>query len=186
MTITSGLEVRADCCACQGKILKTGCFSELHGAFLLIWSLPLYPAVIITSGSEPPPAVFTGLGQAQQSAVSFHISANSLENAVHDLNYSDGILRAATSNGVIEFDLETGERTRYSTDEGLPRNFIRSIYRDTNGINWIATRSNRIVDIENKNEIAIGYELDFVSVTEDNKGTVMGCHEWQRYSEDRQ
>ncbi len=101
----------------------------------------------------------------------FHISDNSLENAINDLEYNDNILRAATNSGVFEFNLQTGEKNHYSTNEGLPHNFIRSIYKDTKGTNWIATRSSRLVDITNSQAIRIaGVELDFIAVTEDNQG----------------
>jgi len=111
------------------------------------------------------------LDHEDQQAESFHVSANSLENTVNDLQYHDGILKAATNNGVIVFDLKAGERLRYSTNEGLPRNQIRSIYRDSEGIDWISVRSNRLVDIENRHEIRIAEgELEFIAVTEDYKG----------------
>ncbi len=111
------------------------------------------------------------LAEGTQRAMQFHVSANSLENIINDLNYSQGILRAATNNGVIEFNLQTGEVNNYTTNEGLPHNQIRSIYRDYDNINWIATRSNRLVDVAVNNIIRIaGVELDFVAITQDNKG----------------
>ncbi|MFO7922669.1 MAG: two-component regulator propeller domain-containing protein [Bacteroidales bacterium] len=111
------------------------------------------------------------LDSDDQKITEFHVSANSLENTINDLACNKGILRAATSNGVLEFNLIMGEMNRYSTNEGLPHNSIRSIYLDNEGISWIATRSNRLLDAENKNVKRIaGIELDFVSIAQDNKG----------------
>ena len=111
------------------------------------------------------------LDQRVQRAAPFHVSQNSLENIINDLDYDNGILRAATNGGVFEFDLQSGEKHHYSTNEGLPHNFIRSIYSDSDGVNWISTRSNRLVDITDSHEIRIAtIEIDFVAVTQDHKG----------------
>jgi ligand-binding sensor domain-containing protein len=112
------------------------------------------------------------LSPGVQRAEPFHLSANSLENAINDFNFKDGILSAATSNGVFVFNLKTGGISRFSTNEGLPHNFIRSIFRDTQGNNWVATRGNRLVDISNNISISTGVELEFTAVTEDKTGNL--------------
>ncbi len=111
------------------------------------------------------------LDKSSLRAERFHFSANSLENAIHHLEYGDGLLMASTSSGVLEFDTETGERRRFGTDEGLPHNFIRSIYSAYDGTNWVATRGNRIVDVEDNKSIRVAsMELDFIALTEDAEG----------------
>jgi len=114
------------------------------------------------------------LDRSSLTAERFYFSAYSLENAVHDLQYDNGLLRAATSSGVLEFNLETAERLRFGTDEGMPHNYIRSIFQASDGTNWVATRGNRLVDIEiaeNRRTIMIpSMELDFVALTEDAEG----------------
>lgn len=109
--------------------------------------------------------------KGEERAYPYFTSANSLENTINDLNYSKGILHAATNSGVLEFNLGTGELSQYGTNEGLPHNHIRSLYLDDSGVNWVSTRSNRLVDIYNKNTIRIaGIEIDFVAVTQDHHG----------------
>ncbi|TVR73358.1 MAG: hypothetical protein EA408_05105 [Marinilabiliales bacterium] len=107
------------------------------------------------------------------SASRFHFSANSLENSIHDLDHENGVLRAATSSGILEFDLVGGERKRLGTDEGMPHNFIRSVFTASDGTKWVATRGNRIVDAENSRSVGIAsMELDFVAITEDHNGNL--------------
>ncbi len=111
------------------------------------------------------------LEKGSQRAEAFHVSANSTENSINDLICSDGFLMAATNGGVFEFNPETGESNRYSTNEGLPHNYIRGIHTDQNGITWVATRSNRLVDIRNTRDIRIAQtELEFSAITHDNIG----------------
>ncbi|MFP4366054.1 MAG: two-component regulator propeller domain-containing protein [Bacteroidales bacterium] len=106
-----------------------------------------------------------------RNAVPFHVSANSLENSINDLEYHNGTLRAATNSGVFEFDLESGEVNQYTTYEGLPHNLIKSLYTDSEGITWIATLSNSLVDVETSNEIGIaGIALDIVALEQDKEG----------------
>jgi ligand-binding sensor domain-containing protein/serine phosphatase RsbU (regulator of sigma subunit) len=102
----------------------------------------------------------------------FHQSANSLENSINDLNCRDNVLIAATSNGVIEFNLATGEIKNYRTDEGLTHNHIRSIFTDNENNDWVSTRGNRLTDIMNNNAINTGVELEFIAVTQDNNGNI--------------
>ena len=106
-----------------------------------------------------------------QKADPFYVSANSLENTINDLECNEMTLLAATNSGIFEFNIEADSSRRYSTNEGLPHNLIRSIYTDTDGVNWISTRSNRLVNVNNKREIGIaGIEIDFVAAVQDNKG----------------
>ncbi len=103
-------------------------------------------------------------------AASFHLSANSTENSINHLLFSDGILLAATNGGVFEFKLQTGEQARYTTMEGLPRNNIYSIFKDNEGITWAFTRGNRLANIQNTREIRITQgEIVFVAATLDQR-----------------
>jgi ligand-binding sensor domain-containing protein/serine phosphatase RsbU (regulator of sigma subunit) len=111
------------------------------------------------------------LRKGEEKAESYHISDNSPENSINDLSYSRGTLVAATNNGVYEFNLKTGINNRYTTYEGLPHNFIRGIHTDNDGLHWIATRSNRLIDINNTRELRVaGSELEFISITQDHHG----------------
>jgi ligand-binding sensor domain-containing protein len=111
------------------------------------------------------------IGFGDERATAYHVSANSLDNIINDLEYNNGYLRAATSNGVLEFNLQTNERKHYTTNEGLPHNFIRDIFTDEDGTTWIATRSNGLVDIEDRRSARItSAELDFVAVRQDHNG----------------
>jgi ligand-binding sensor domain-containing protein/serine phosphatase RsbU (regulator of sigma subunit) len=112
------------------------------------------------------------LAPDSEKAELFHHSANSLENTIHDLTCRNNILIAATSNGVIEFNLVTGEIKNYRTNEGLPHNFIRSIYTDNENNDWISTRGNRLMDITNNTVISTGFELEFIAVTQDKTGNL--------------
>ena len=112
------------------------------------------------------------LVQGSEKAESFHQSANSLENTINDLICHDNILIAATSNGVIEFNLSNGEIKNYRTNEGLTHNFIRSIYNDNENNDWVSTRGNRLMDITNNTVISTGVELEFIAVTQDNTGNI--------------
>ena len=113
------------------------------------------------------------LSQGGNRAEPFHISGNSLENVINDLEYNDNILLAATNSGVFEFNLITGEKTRYGTDEGLPHNVINSIYQDDSGVTWVATRSNRLVNLQDKQPLRIAdIELNFVALSQDKKGRI--------------
>jgi ligand-binding sensor domain-containing protein/serine phosphatase RsbU (regulator of sigma subunit) len=106
-----------------------------------------------------------------QNASPFFVSANSADNTVNDLAYHNGILTAATNNGVFEFNLRDGSRNRFGTHEGLPHNFIRGLHTDTDGTTWIATRSNRMVDSRNTREIRVLQgEIEFSALTRDHHG----------------
>jgi ligand-binding sensor domain-containing protein/serine phosphatase RsbU (regulator of sigma subunit) len=106
-----------------------------------------------------------------QNASPFFVSANSADNSINDLAHHNGILKAATNNGVFEFNLTDGERKRYGTHEGLPHNFIRGLHTDPDGTTWIATRSNRMVDSRNTTEIRVLQgEIEFSALTRDHTG----------------
>ena len=110
------------------------------------------------------------LRKGEVKAVSFHISDNSPENSINDLSYSKGTLVAATNHGVYEFNLETGISKRYTTYEGLPHNFIKGVHTDNDGLHWIATRSNRLIDSKKTRELMVaGSELEFIAITQDHQ-----------------
>jgi ligand-binding sensor domain-containing protein/serine phosphatase RsbU (regulator of sigma subunit) len=111
------------------------------------------------------------LDREKDKAESFHVSVNSLENSINDLVFNNGILVAATNSGVFEFDLNTDQSYRFTTYDGLPHNFIKGIFTDHSGVNWIATRSNRLIDSKNSRELRIANaELEFIAITQDLKG----------------
>jgi ligand-binding sensor domain-containing protein/serine phosphatase RsbU (regulator of sigma subunit) len=103
-----------------------------------------------------------------------HVSQNSLENMVNSITGNKATIWVATNNGVLSIDRESGEKTRYSTNEGLPHNKIRQVFIDSQGIVWIASRSNSLFAInkEIKHTIQENMVLEFTSITEDEKGNL--------------
>lgn len=59
----------------------------------------------------------------------------------------DGFLWIGTINGLNRLDQETGEFTRYTTQEGLPNNVIYGIIEDYRGHLWLST-NNGIADFD--------------------------------------
>jgi ligand-binding sensor domain-containing protein/serine phosphatase RsbU (regulator of sigma subunit) len=103
-----------------------------------------------------------------RNAYSFFVSPNSPENSINDLAYNNGILNAATNNGVFEFNLKGGEVTRYGTP-WLPHNLIRGLHTDPDGTTWVATRSNRMIDSRSSREIRVLQgEIEFSAITRDH------------------
>jgi ligand-binding sensor domain-containing protein len=61
----------------------------------------------------------------------------SSDNTVLDMLVDGNELWAATSNGVIHWDMETGSRRIYTTRDGLGSNETREIIRDSRGNIWV-------------------------------------------------
>ncbi len=61
----------------------------------------------------------------------------------HDLNSihrgRDGVLWIGSPDGLVRYDPETNESTRYTREHGLPDNMIYSIEEDSDGVLWIGT-----------------------------------------------
>ncbi len=106
----------------------------------------------------------------------YHFDENSLENTINALDSRDGILWVATNNGVLAITESTGAVKRFSTSEGLPHNRIQDVFVDSEGIVWIATRSNGLFSLNSERSIQItgpsGLSLEFVSIDEDEYGNL--------------
>ncbi len=108
-------------------------------------------------------------------ATPYFSSRNSSENSVNYLLFDNdkNELWMATNGGVFRFNMDTGERRRFGTDEGLPYNFIRNLYKDSNNEIWAATRSKGPLNLTTRRDIQIsGIDLNFTSVTEDKEGNL--------------
>ncbi|MDX9694557.1 MAG: two-component regulator propeller domain-containing protein [Bacteroidales bacterium] len=101
-------------------------------------------------------------------------SANSLENTVNSITGSDEQVYVATKNGVLVFNLKTGEKTLFGTSQGLPHNDIRFVYLDSYKNPWVATKSNGIFSLNDSLKYIIEgtFKLDFSSITEDMDGNM--------------
>jgi len=107
-----------------------------------------------------------------KSARSYYYAESSMENMVNSITGNENLVWVGTNNGVIEIDLNNGNKRHLSTTDGLPHNKINDIYLDSSGTAWIATRTNGLYSINStaEHKIAGSYVLEFVSITEDNDG----------------
>ncbi len=67
--------------------------------------------------------------------------SNSLpDNIIYDIAQAGGYLWLATRSGLVRFDTQNKQQFRlFTTDDGLPENYIRSLITDDNGRLWAAT-----------------------------------------------
>jgi ligand-binding sensor domain-containing protein/serine phosphatase RsbU (regulator of sigma subunit) len=108
----------------------------------------------------------------------YAFSQNSLENVINAITGDTKNIWIATNGGVMNYNLDDGTHTHYTTMEGLPHNKIRDIFIDSEGNVWIATRSNGLYCITSKKEglrIEARTELEFVSITEDKDSEIWGA-----------
>lgn len=105
-------------------------------------------------------------------AVKYYSTESSLENSINSIAAFENLLWVGTNNGVIEIDINTGNKRHLSTTDGLPHNKINNVFVDSRGIAWIATRTNGLYSINSTAEHKIygSFVLEFVSITEDNNG----------------
>jgi serine phosphatase RsbU (regulator of sigma subunit) len=99
-------------------------------------------------------------------------SQNTLENSINDIIGLADSIWVATNGGVFHFVLTTGKRKHFTTIDLLPHNKVRSLYMDSSGDIWVATRSNGLYNLSDQDELQIDIpsELEFISLTEDGKG----------------
>jgi len=104
--------------------------------------------------------------------VKFHSSENSLENVINAIDGKENLLWVGTNNGVIRIDIRTGEKTIFTTSDGLPHNKISDVFVDSKSNTWIATRANGLYSVNSNNEYRIrgNFVLEFVAITEDDNG----------------
>ncbi len=106
--------------------------------------------------------------------VSFYKSNNSLGNKVNSLTGNESKIWAGTENGVLEFDIKTGQRKLFNTSQGLPHNNIKFIYIDSENNSWVATKSQGIFSINSELNYSIesNINFEFTSITEDANGDI--------------
>ncbi len=105
----------------------------------------------------------------------FMKSQNSLENKINSMVISGNILWIGTSGGAIKYNLETRERKRYTTTEGLPHNDIKMLYKDSKGTIWVATRTNSLFSLNRDKLYNISgnrMELEFTCIVEDTENNI--------------
>jgi ligand-binding sensor domain-containing protein len=106
----------------------------------------------------------------------YYKSNNSLGNKINSITGNDNTVWVGTENGVLVYDLKTGQSELYNTAKGLPHNNIRFVYLDSENNPWIATKSKGIfvldTDIERGIEGDINMNLQFSSITEDINGDI--------------
>ena len=107
-----------------------------------------------------------------KTAAKYYSTESSLENIVNSITGLNNLVWVGTNNGVIEIDINTGNRRHLSTTDGLPHNKINDIFVDSEGIVWIATRTNGLYSINSTAEHKIygSFVLEFVSITQDHNG----------------
>lgn len=114
------------------------------------------------------------LNTQNNSVQKYYSSANSLENTINSINGSDNKVYVATKNGVLVFDIRTGERKQFGTTQGLPHNDIRTVFIDSYENPWIATKSNGIFVLDDSLKYIIegSIKLDFSAIAEDIEGNI--------------
>jgi ligand-binding sensor domain-containing protein len=103
--------------------------------------------------------------------------ANSLGNSINSIAVDEAGVYLGTKDGVYRFDRELHETAHFTTSEGLPHNNIECVFIDSHKRLLVATRTNGIYSINSRdtveNTLPVGKsEIEFKSVTEDNKGGI--------------
>ena len=101
-------------------------------------------------------------------------SRNSLENNVHAIDGDGKLLYVATNNGVYTLDPVSGERTFFSTANGLPHNKVNDVLVDRNGLVWIATLTPGLISINSDQQFLISGKpkLEFKTLVEGEDGVI--------------
>ncbi|MDR1672361.1 MAG: SpoIIE family protein phosphatase [Bacteroidales bacterium] len=111
----------------------------------------------------------------------YYHSSNSLSNSIQAIVSLNNFILYASRNGVIALNTLTGEAQVINTNNGLPHNNIRDIFKDSEGTVWIATNSNSVLSVnqwfetqamEKKLETGLNNELEFSCLAEDGDGNI--------------
>ncbi len=105
------------------------------------------------------------------------VSGNSLENIINAIDGNGDSIFVATNNGVYTYNPANGNRTSFSTTNGLPHNKVNDILIDHEGIAWVATLTSGLFGINPNQEIIEVLidgkpKLEFVSLAEDENGAI--------------
>ncbi len=114
------------------------------------------------------------LNSSRTGASRFFSSQNSIENMINRITGIGENVWVATNGGVFHFNILSGIREHYTTQNQLPHNKIKDVFIDSNNDVWIASPGNGIYSITQKRQLKIDApaELDFVSITQDSKGVL--------------
>ncbi|MEE4197496.1 MAG: two-component regulator propeller domain-containing protein [Bacteroidales bacterium] len=101
-------------------------------------------------------------------------SSNSLENNINCITGQTNLVYIGTKNGVVVYDIQTGEKSLYNTSQGLPHNDIKCIFIDHDNNPWIGTKSNGIFVLNQPMQytIAGSIKLEFTAITQDVDGHI--------------
>jgi ligand-binding sensor domain-containing protein/serine phosphatase RsbU (regulator of sigma subunit) len=126
------------------------------------------------------------LGKNGRYFTPYYSSANSLSNAIQAVVSQDHLILYASRNGVVILDTRDHSSKIINTYNGLPHNNIRDIYRDSQGMIWIAANSNSILSInhwidpekeEKRLQTGLMSETEFSCLSEDADGNIWaGTH----------
>ncbi|MDX2430353.1 MAG: SpoIIE family protein phosphatase [Bacteroides sp.] len=105
------------------------------------------------------------------------VSGNSLENIINAIDGNGDSIFVATNNGAYTYNPANGNRTFFSTINGLPHNKVNDILIDHEGIAWVATLTSGLFGISPDQEIIEVIidgkpKLEFVSLAEDQDGAI--------------
>ncbi|MBL7888816.1 MAG: SpoIIE family protein phosphatase [Bacteroidia bacterium] len=81
------------------------------------------------------------------------LNEDALSNSISHITGYGSIIFFATKNGVFKIDQEKKINSHFTTENGLPHNNINQLYLDENKNLWIATHSNFLSCINNKEEV---------------------------------
>ncbi len=106
-----------------------------------------------------------------------NIADNSLGKSINHITGDDEEIWFSTKNGIYIYNSETGEKVNMNTQDGLPHNNISQVFIDSQGRGWLATKSNALYAIKDKQVVdekldINGIELEFRSIIEDNQGRI--------------
>ncbi|MEZ5070532.1 MAG: two-component regulator propeller domain-containing protein [Bacteroidales bacterium] len=102
------------------------------------------------------------------------VSRNSLENSISAMDGTRDTLYVATNNGAYALSFVTGNRTTYSTVNGLPYNKINDILVDANGNPWVATITSGILTADASERFMIDGrpKIEFKTLIQDDRGDI--------------
>ncbi|MCP4310755.1 MAG: SpoIIE family protein phosphatase [Bacteroidetes bacterium] len=105
------------------------------------------------------------------------VSGNSLENIINAIDGDGDSIFVATNNGVYTYNPVNGNRTSFSTTNGLPHNKVNDVLVDHKGIAWLAMPTSGIYGIKPNQEIKEVIidgrpKYEFVTLAEDGNGVI--------------
>ena len=105
------------------------------------------------------------------------VSGNSLDNIINAIDGNGDSIFVATNNGVYTYNPANGNRSYFSTTNGLPHNKVNDVMVDHEGIAWVATQTSGLFGITPDQEIVEIIidgkpKLEFISLKEDESGAI--------------